>query len=54
MLHSGPSFDSFLGFIIKLSYIDTHLSDALCNVIGQYKTSSYQLEIEIDKYATKL
>ena len=33
--------------------MDTHLSYAVCNQIGQLKTSSYQLEIEMDRYAYK-
>ena len=42
------------GFIIN-TYMDTHLPHhPLCSVIGQVGTSSHQLEIEIDKYATKL
>ena len=31
----------------QLSYIDIHLSHVLCNVIGQLRTSSDQLEIEV-------
>ena len=41
------------GFIIKASYMDTHLYHALHGVIGQLKISSYQLEIEISINACK-
>ena len=39
------------GFIIKPSYMDKHLSNVLRNVIGQLRTSSHQLEIEVSIYA---
>ena len=42
------------GFIIRPSYIDIHLSYALRSVIVQLRTSSHQLEIEVDRYARKL
>ena len=42
------------GFIIRPSYVDTHLSCALCNVIGSLKPSLHQLEIEIERYAHNL
>ena len=38
---------------IRNSYKDTHLSRALCSVIGQLRTSSHQLEIEISRYESK-
>ncbi len=41
------------GFILRPSYMDTHLSHALRTVIGQLRTSSHQLEIEKGRYAGK-
>ena len=37
------------GFIIR-PFTDTHGSHALCSVIGKLKTSSYQLQIEIQRH----
>ena len=39
------------GFIIRPSYVDIHLSYPLHSVIGQLRTSSHQLEIEVGRYA---
>ena len=41
------------GFIMKTSYIDTHLSHVLHSVIGWIRTSSHQLDIEIVRYERK-
>lgn len=38
------------GFIIRSSYMDTHLSHGLRCAIGQIRTSSHQLEIETGKF----
>ena len=38
------------GFIIRPSYMDIHLSYALRSVIGQLRTSSHQLQIEVGRY----
>ena len=38
------------GFIIQPPYMDIHLSYALRSVIGQLRTSSHQLEIEVGRY----
>ena len=38
------------GFIIRPPYMDIHLSYTLRNVIGQLRTLSHQLEIEVGRY----
>lgn len=38
------------GFVIRPSYMDTHLSHGLRCAIGQIRTSSHQLEIEIGRF----
>ena len=38
------------GFVIRPSYMDTHLSHGLRCAIGQIRTSSHQLEIETGRY----
>ena len=37
--------------IIRPFYTDIHLSCALCSMIGQMQTSSYQLEIKVGRNA---
>ena len=37
-------------FIIKPPYMDIHLSYVLRSVIGQLRTSSHQLQIEVSRY----
>ena len=39
------------GFILKPSYMDTHLSHALRTMMGQLMTSSHQLEREAGMHA---
>ncbi|RYA67342.1 hypothetical protein DD595_26345, partial [Enterobacter cloacae complex sp. 4DZ3-17B2] len=38
------------GFVIRPSYMDTHLSHGLRCAIGQIRTSSHQLEIEFGRF----
>ena len=38
------------GFIIRPPYMDIHLSYVLRSVIGQLRTSSHQLQIEVGRY----
>ena len=38
------------GFVIRPPYMDIHLSYALRSVIGQLRTSSHQLHIEVGRY----
>ncbi|KAH7299191.1 hypothetical protein KP509_25G076700 [Ceratopteris richardii] len=38
------------GFVVKPSYMDTHLSYGVQCAIGQIRTSSHQLEIETGRY----
>ena len=38
------------GFIIRPPYMDIHLSYVLHSAIGQLRTSSHQLQIEVGRY----